>query len=409
MTSYPSKKRASSKNASSSKVSARSARDITNGQLGSYILRNHAKYYVGKRSALTTSYVIGKEYYNHELGYAFPPQKLLAPQLGKKERALRDDISAMRDAKDENGNPLWRIVIGKNSAGVPVANRYYPLFLPNVLAEWNKHLEKDDLDWGLTWEEDTAEGGTSAAKPDDVTVPDVPVFDTDQTEPVEEVPETTVVPVMETEDTSAPTVTEQVSQESTNRDQEILAIYREAQELREDTGFRWEVPLPAEGQVVDVLPASELVRFRDHGNPDKIFVAGTEDVFLEEMAGKWITKFGSNFGKTITPSYIQGVYDELTDNVDGAQVMKRDSVMYVLGSKGIKPTAGFVKFLLSNNTDVTPEQAELRRMIEATVVGRTQTLAYMRKNLYGNYTLTTPEDIAAAEARAHRTVYSDQM
>lgn len=129
----------------------KTVRDITNGQLGSWVLANHASYY-GSFNSYMFSYVLAKEFYNKDFGYAFPSIKKLAATFDMSERQVQYHIKALRDARDDEGKPLWEVERGYNTRnGKTMANRYFPLFLRDVIKGKPKADDTDTLD-GIKWE-----------------------------------------------------------------------------------------------------------------------------------------------------------------------------------------------------------------------------------------------------------------
>lgn len=129
----------------------KTVRDITNGQLGSWVLANHASYF-GSFNSFMFSYVLAKEFYNKEFGYAFPSIKKLAATFDMSERQVQYHIKALRDVRDAEGNPLWEVERGYNTRnGKTMANRYFPLFLRDVLKGKPKTDDSENLD-GIKWE-----------------------------------------------------------------------------------------------------------------------------------------------------------------------------------------------------------------------------------------------------------------
>lgn len=129
----------------------KTVRDITNGQLGSWVLANHASYYTSFNSYMF-SYVLAKEFYNKDFGYAFPSIKKLAATFDMSERQVQYHIKALRDARDADGKPLWEVERGYNTRnGKTMANRYFPLFLRDVLKGKPKTDDSENLD-GIKWE-----------------------------------------------------------------------------------------------------------------------------------------------------------------------------------------------------------------------------------------------------------------
>jgi hypothetical protein len=120
-------------------------------------------------------------------------------------------------------------------------------------------------------------------------------------------------------------------------------------------------------------------------NPDRLFVAGSEDTLVEELAGRWVTKFGSSYGHTHTYSHIQDVYDQLfAEDRKGTNQERIDATMFVLGSMGKAIDFTFIKAILWSTT---PDEnvKKLRPLIAATVAGRVATRRMSARNVYGNY------------------------
>lgn len=135
---------------------------IGNAQLGSFIIRNHAPHFKGKTTALMLSYLIAKEFYNPDFGYAFPPISKLALMMGLKERQIITHLNVIRDAKDDFGMPLWIIKRGYQvRSGEGVSNRYFPTFAleasiwKDTPEEKNTFVDWQDLDSEPTTEDST--------------------------------------------------------------------------------------------------------------------------------------------------------------------------------------------------------------------------------------------------------------
>lgn len=111
----------------------RTVRDIEGDELGTWILNNHGGYY-SSHSAFMLSFIVAKEFYSHESGYARASIERLLKDLGASTRAVKRWIASMREVRDENGKPLWEVERGIDSRnGKVVAHRYYPLFLKDIL------------------------------------------------------------------------------------------------------------------------------------------------------------------------------------------------------------------------------------------------------------------------------------
>lgn len=147
---YQNNQDTSAKNVSQS-LSARTVRDIKRGELGTWVLTTHAGYY-SLPAAFTLSYILAKEFYNHEVGYAFPSIDRLARDFGQSTRTIKRWIAVIRDAKDENGKRLWRVDRGYvTKGGKSMANRYYPLFLNDIL-KGKPPVEEPEEDKWMNWE-----------------------------------------------------------------------------------------------------------------------------------------------------------------------------------------------------------------------------------------------------------------
>lgn len=130
-------------------LSARTVRDITRGELGTWVSNHHADFY-SSFGAHMFSYYMANEYYNHKVGYAFPSIDHLAKKLNLSVRMVKYYTASMREARDQNGKPLWEIERGYSTkSGKGMANRYYPLFLRDILK--GKPVEKAEP-LTKTWE-----------------------------------------------------------------------------------------------------------------------------------------------------------------------------------------------------------------------------------------------------------------
>lgn len=194
----------------------------------------------------------------------------------------------------------------------------------------------------------------------------------------------------------------------TQRDQDIVDQYLEVQAYKAEH-HEWSVPLPVEGEIVDVLDEEELSLFTQHGNPGQLFVAGAEDRFEPEYAAVWMEKFGAKYGSKVTYSTVQDVYDELFYGDNPMDAGLADAAMYVMGVHGIGLNAKYIRLLaFPRGRQLEPEQEKLHKRIIATFEGRKQTVAYSYKNHYGNKQASVQTRSVIAMDETGR-VYSDVM
>jgi hypothetical protein len=392
MTSHPSHENNGSSKNVSQKVSAK--RKISSGELGTFVLNNHAKYYDSTIS-LMVSYIIAKEFYNADEECAFPSEARIANVTGLKLRQVRTHIKNIREAKDEDGEPLWIIRTGYSVGGKSVNNRYFPRFIRHLHNPQPK--VEEERQGKVTW--DDASGfdpfgptpyGTGSQDPKSVA-----------SKTATEAPSEGLVSAGEPLEAETP-VTHSDRRVKTVRDLQILEGWGEAQKLRAE-GHAGGISMPLDGKVVDVVSRIDVISMRDFDNPDKLFVYGTQQRWFEELAVDWIRRFGSKFGPTITYSTIQDVYSKLLDGVEAAdKFTELDSAMCVLGSEGIMPTAGLVNLLLYFPKKLTPEQFLLHEKIHATVEGRDLSCTYMQRNLYGNFTPAGATDDSSTSEYANK-------
>lgn len=401
-TSYPSKNDASAKNASP-RVSARTEADITNLELGSWVLRHHARYFPKKSAPLRLTYIIAKEFYNRETGYAFPSEKTLSKITGLSERQIRKEIKVIRDARDENGEPLWVIHRGYNAGGTNVANRYYPRFRKHILNPPVEVAEEDPTS-KLRWDNAAFDPygpnpyGTDVAESAEEEDSEADAFEDAQDEEVPQ--EGFANPWDESfpDEVNAQSVSSNSDPHIlTDKDREIVSLFEEALDCKSADPVV--VALPSEGQVVDVLTPAEL-REMESGNPAKWFVAGAQDTYVEELAVNWTRKFEKNYHKTFSYSEVQGIYDELTrPGKTQLSDEQADVAMQVLGASGVAPTAKYILFLLFSTTPekFKPEQVVLRKNMIATNKGREITTRLARANFYENRSQEVPMDSTGFE------------
>jgi hypothetical protein len=280
------------------------------------------------------------------------------------------------------------------------SNHYYPMFVRNaridLLSDVAKRAEERKQDKASRMEQ--AEARRIAEASETVETPE-PIQD--QSTPVESAQAIEVIEHIETP------VVSSTPKVVTQRDQDILDAYLEVQEIKSADDYAWGIPLPKEGVIVNAIDDATMML--DYGNPEKLFVAGSEDRYFDELAGTWIERFGAKFGPTVTYSVIHDVYDELLNKADKQPDFHQiDSAMYVLGSRGIKPTAGFVKHILFNPDarKLTGDQPAIRQACAATLAGRKKTVTLSEQNFFGN---RPPLALNATTDNSLKTVYVDAL
>lgn len=144
-TSYPSQD-ASAKKVSTTLSAKKSLDDLTGWDIERYVRRNHLRAYKGSIAAWTLSREIAELYNLEKGGFAFPNIATLSARLLMSDRTISRYIEKMREAVDDNGKPLWRIVRGYKIGNNSSANLYYPLFLEDVLASLNESGKPDEAE-----------------------------------------------------------------------------------------------------------------------------------------------------------------------------------------------------------------------------------------------------------------------
>jgi hypothetical protein len=191
-------------------------------------------------------------------------------------------------------------------------------------------------------------------------------------------------------------------------DQEILDTYRVYQDYKKNE-HHFVCPEPVRGRIVDFVNPDEVHEFIEQGNPERIYVSAATDFFLPELAGKWMQDYGNQFGSSVTYTSIQKVYDELIgDEVEHRMDETTANVaMRLLGSKGRRPTAGFIRrFMFRPSEGLEQDQLELRYIVQATVKCALATLEYSRQNHYGNRDV--PSSVMASPGR-YNIPYPDTL
>lgn len=201
-------------------------------------------------------------------------------------------------------------------------------------------------------------------------------------EPISETAELEMMPYVEADPEPEPDIAVPVSVLSstsndvhpkvvTERDAQIRATYLAAQVEKASDDYLWEVPLPEGQTVIDAVTDSAWTALKEQGNTQGLFVAGSEDCFQEEMAGRWISRFGARYGKTITYSYIQDIYDNFKNQPFEVQD-RMDAAMFVLGSLAKAPTLAFLNVLLFRPFAdlVDDETRDLHSLVDNTAQGR---------------------------------------
>jgi hypothetical protein len=300
--------------------------------------------------------------------WSMSPQKRCNPSIPRLAADLETSENTIRRGLAElEAIGEWVAIRGKGRS----TTHYFPMFVENAKTHLMEGMEEErEARKAIDKERKAGKQFTRL----------------ETTAPVVEAPEVTESPLSYPEpvEEQAPTVV-QDPKVKTERDAEIREQYLAVAEYKNTEDFEWETPLPVEGTVVDVIDVETAAALMNDENPDRLFVAGSEDTLVEELAGRWVTKFGSSYGPTHTYSHIQDVYDQLfAEDRKGTTQERIDATMFVLGSLGKAIDFTFIKAILWSTT---PDEnvKKLRPLIAATVAGRVATRRMSARNVYGNY------------------------
>lgn len=290
----------------------------------------------------------------------------LREDTGMSKQTLRKCIEELEDSGE------WVVIRSKGRS----RTRYYPMFVQGAKAELQVNVEEERL-MRKTVDKQRKENAAAEAM-------DAQEFLTQTAATSTHLPEQPETAPLAVERSVSTPVGHSDPKVQTERDAAIRSAYLTAVQEKSFSDYSWDVSLPEVGQVVDVLTQEELKRVVNHGNPERIFVAGAEDVYGEELAGRWVAKFGTQFGPKFTYSYIQDTYDQLfAADFDGTNTHRIDAAMVVLGSLKKAPMFSFVHALVFTPFDGLDEPArELRKLIDATAAGRIETQKLSAKGFY---------------------------
>jgi hypothetical protein len=329
--------------------------------------------------------------------------------------AERTNLSAMtcrRAAQELEDLGEWVVIRTKGRK----RTRYYPMFVEGAQTHLLSSVERDRAARKLEVQERKAKakaGKETEAAPQASEVPEAttaPAAPTDAALEVETYEDPLSYPDFDDlveEEVPAAVLDTKVK---TKRDAEIRDAYLKAVEFKSSPDFEWNFPLPAQGTVVDVVDASITEAFRD-GNPEQFFVAGSEDTIREELAGRWIQKFGSAYGDTHTYSFIQDAYDTFLANArTQRQFDQVDATICVLGSLGKAINTGLIKAILFTPAEkLTSEARQIRQMVIATVEGRDQTRLLSSDNHYGNKVSRPEPEVPAGMVISGEKIYCTSL
>lgn len=285
----------------------------------------------------------------------------LKKRTGLSEMTVRRAITELEDLGE------W---VGVRSTG-RTRTRYYPMFIENAQTHLLETVQADRLARKLVNKE-----RTSKAKADEQ--PSTPSVQT---------PVPAAEPTAETVVEPKASVELNDSKVKTARDAEIRDLYLATQAHKNSDDYDYDVPLPVQGVVVDCMTTEEATTFIYSDEPEQIFLAGSEDGILEELAGRWITRFGAGYGDTHTYSHIQDTYDALVErDTTRRKIADIDACMFVLGSMRKAISVGFIQAILFKEpAALDPEARAIRSRVDATVAAREHTRRLSSLNHYGNY------------------------
>jgi hypothetical protein len=330
--------------------------------------------------------------------------------------AERTNLSAMtcrRAAQELEDLGEWVVIRTKGRK----RTRYYPMFVEGAQTHLLSSVERDRAARKLESQERKAKA--KAGKADVESTPE----EADSNEVVT-APAATAKAVVEVEThedpLSYPDFDDSVEEEvpavlvdtkvKTKRDAEIRDAYLNAVEFKASPEYEWDFPLPAQGTVVDVVDAS-IDEALKNGNPEQFFVAGSEDTIREELAGRWVQKFGAAYGETHTYSFIQDAYDTFLINAKTQRQFDQvDATICVLGSLGKAINNGLIKAILFSPVEkLNGEARQIRQMVIATVVGRDQTRLLSKGNHYGNNVARPEPTVPAGMVISGEKSYSTSL
>lgn len=134
--SHPSRNDGPSKNISP-KVSARQVNDLDAWELALYTYHNHAEIYGSHTLTFAIENMLITHHYNRELGKAFPSNETLRKHFGLSASMMSRHMARIAQARDADGNLLWKIIPGYSVGLSSKSNEYIPLFRQKVL-EWER-------------------------------------------------------------------------------------------------------------------------------------------------------------------------------------------------------------------------------------------------------------------------------
>lgn len=289
----------------------------------------------------------------------------LREDTGMSKQTLRKCIEELEDSGE------WVVIRSKGRS----RTRYYPMFVQGAKTELLVNVEEERL-MRKTVDKQRKENAAAEAR-------DAQEFLTHTAATATHLPELPQNASLPDESPLLTPTSDEDRKVQTEQDTAVRATYLTTVQKKSSPDYLWDVPLPETGQVVDVLTADDLRKMKQ-GNPERIFVAGAEDVYGEELAGRWVAKFGAQFGPKFTYSYIQDTYDQLfAADFDGTNTHRIDAAMVVLGSLKKAPMFSFVHALVFTPFDSLDKPArELRKLIDATAAGRIETQKLSVKGFY---------------------------